>query len=53
MFRRANYTYEHSMSMSFILPSVDYLDCEELTQVRRLFNKFERKHLVGEKLPAK
>jgi len=53
LFRRAAYTYEHSMSMSFILSSTDYLDSDELATVRRLFNKFDRKHLVGEKLPAK
>ena len=41
------------MSMSFVLSSVDYLDSEDLHHVRRLFQKFDKKHLVGEKLPAK
>ena len=52
-FRRAGYTYEHSMSMSFVLAASDYLDSDELGQVRRLFSKFEKAHLTGEKLPAK
>lgn len=41
------------MSMSYVLSSLDYLDSEDLHHVRRLFQKFEKKHLVGEKLPAK
>ena len=53
MFKRANYTYEHTMAMSFFLCATDYLDSEELSNVRRLFNKFDKKRLVGEKLPAK
>ena len=53
MFKRASYTYENTMAMSFFLSSNDYLDSEELSHVRRLFNKFDKKRLVGEKLPAK
>jgi hypothetical protein len=53
MFRRAGYTYENTMAMSYFLCANDYLDSEDLSHVRRLFNKFDKKRLVGEKLPAK
>ena len=53
MFKRAAYTYENTMSMSFYLSASDYMESEELSNVRRLFNKFDKKRLIGEKLPAK
>ena len=51
-FKNAKYTYEHTMSMSFILPGVDYFQTEDMQKVRKLFVKFDKKNVTDEKLSA-
>ena len=53
LFKKARYNYDHTMSMSFILPGADYIGTEDTTKVRKLFVKFEKKNLCGEKLSAR
>ena len=52
-FKKAGYTYDYTMAASFILSGVDYLASEDMQKVRKLFVKFEKKHVTDEKLTAR
>jgi len=41
------------MAMSFIIPAGDCLGSEELSNLKKLFKKFEKKDLAGESLAAR
>jgi hypothetical protein len=52
-FKKAGYTYDYTMAASFILSGVDYLASEDMQKVRKLFVKFDRKHVTDDKLTAR
>ena len=40
-FKKAGYTIDHSMAMSFVIPANEYLDSHDLHQMRRTCLKYE------------
>ena len=52
-FKKAGYTLEHTMAISFVIPSGDCLQNEELSSFRKIFSKLSKKDLAGEVIPAR
>jgi hypothetical protein len=53
MFKKAGYCLEHTMAVSFIIPTGDCLQSEELANLRKIFKKIEKKDIACETLPAR
>ena len=52
-FKKAGYILEHTMAISFVIPSGDCLQNEELNSFRKIFAKLNKKDLAGEIIPAR
>lgn len=53
MFRKAGYTVQHTMAMSFIIPVSDCIASRELNALKKLFKRIENHHAANESLPLK
>ena len=54
MFKKANYTLNHTMAMSFTIPAGDCLNgSEDLGNLRKLIKKIEKRDLTGESLSCR
>ena len=54
LFKQSNYTYDHSMAISFIAPTLENIsDSPQLQQMRRYFHRFERSNFSDSKMCAR
>lgn len=53
MFKKAGFTINHTMAMSYTIPAGDCLGCEDLNQLKKIIRKIEKKELTGESLSCR
>lgn len=53
MFRKAGYSVQHSMAMSFMIPVSDSIASSSLNQLKKVFKRIENHHAANESLPLK